>query len=1570
MVLDIETRPNLYETSPAAAPVSQAEDEGFVLPASSAQARMWFLDRLAGGSAAYNVPCAVRLRGALDVRALADAVDEVVRRHEVLRTVFPAVDGEPVQLVRPAGAGRWRVVDLSGLAEADRGREAERVARDEARRPFDLGRGPLLRTVLVRLAADEHLALLTMHHAVTDGWSLGVLQREIGAAYAAAREGRAAPLPELPLQYGDYAEWQRSWLRGERAARQRDYWTDRLAGAPVLELPADRRHAPAGDARGERVDFRLSAEVLRAVRLLGARHGATPMMTLLAVFKVLLARYAGQTDVVVGTPVAGRNRRELEGLIGLFVNTLALRTELGGDPAFGEALARVRDTVVEAQAHQDLPFDRVVDAVRADTNPHRNPLFEVMFTYVVRPADEVRLPGLTLSPARAGTGTTRFDLQLDQVEAPDGGVEGTFVHRAGLYARATVERMAGHFARLVEAAVASPATRISALPLLGDDERALVLEAWNRTARDWPRGASIPDLFAAQVRARSHAEALAWGDARLTYAELDVRANRLAHHLVHRGVGPEVRVGVLLERGVDLVVSLVAILKAGGCYVPLDPGYPAERLRLMIGDCGARVLVTRGAPAAELPADLRIIRLDEEAAAIVEHPAEAPHGGASPENLAYIVYTSGSTGRPKGVMVSHANVVQLVCATDYVRLGPGDRVAQASNASFDALAFEAWGALLNGAALVGIPRDVLLSPAAFRQALRAEGITTLYQTTALLNQLSLEQPDVFAPLREVLFGGQAADADSVRRVLRGGPPARLLHMYGPTETTAWCSWQAVDDVPDGALTVPVGRPTGNQRIYLLDAALNPVPVGVPGEAFVGGDGVVRGYLDRPALTAERFVPDPFASEAGARMYRTGDRLRWTAEGTLEFIGRLDEQVKIRGFRIEPGEIESVLSAHPAVREARVLVRDGAGGERQLVAYVAADAGVDALRAHLLRTLPEYMVPAAFAVVERLPLTPNGKLDVRALPAPALAAGEAGHVAPRTPVEEVLAAVWAEVLGVERVGVHDGFFELGGHSLLATRIVSRVREALGVELPLRAFFDAPTVAGLAERVRAPEGDGLAALPIRPVDRAGPLPLSFPQERLWFLDRAENTGAGFTISLGLRMDGAGLDADVLSRALAHVVQRHEALRTVFSDVDGEARQVVLPPAPFPLPRTDPSGGDAGAAVARRARELAEAPYDLARGPLLRAHLLRVSADAHVLLLNVHHAVFDGWSAGVLVREVASAYAALRAGRAPDWAPLPVQYADYAAWQRAWMETAAAHAQLSYWKRQLAGLAPLELAGGRPRPASPGYAGAALAVELGAARSARVRRTAREGRSTVFMVLLAAFTVVLARHGRTRDLAVGTDLAGRVRPELEPLIGFFINEVALRTDLSGDPDLRTVLQRVRGVALDGFRNGDVPFARVVGELAGDRRLGAAPLFQVMFGMSDPPLQTREMDGLRLSPVAAGADTSPWELSLYLHDGEDGIAGTFRYRTELHAAALVEDLRADLLDVVDAFCDDPGLRLEALVERLAAGERARWEARARTRSEAARQRLRAFARPPASAAAAVAAAVTDAVADVPPVP
>jgi amino acid adenylation domain-containing protein len=1508
-------------------PIEHAPREGR-LPLSFAQERLWFIDRMEPGSAVYNIPVAWRLDGALDVAALERALGEIVRRHEALRTTFAESDGSPVQVIAPFAGFTLPVEDLSGLGGADREAAVSRRAGEESRRAFDLAAGPLFRAALLRLDADDHVLLLSMHHIVSDGWSMGVLYGELSALYEAYREGRTSPLPELRVQYADYAAWQREHLRDSVLEAKLAYWRKRLAGAPeLLELPTDHPRPAVQTFRGAHERSELPGELLERLQALGRSEGATLNMVLLGAFQVLLSKYSGSDDIVVGSPIAGRTRKELEETIGFFVNTVVLRTDLSGDPSFREVLRRAREATLGAHEHQEVPFERLVAELQPERSMSHSPLFQVMFALQNAVDRGVTLSGLDVSEAGVELAGAKFDLSFT-AKATARGLRVGLIYSTDLFERSTVERMLGHLARVLEQVAADADVRLSRLDLLGGTERALVLEEWNRTERPYPRGVCIHELFQAQVRERPGAVALVWDGAELTYQELETRANRLAHHLVRRGVGPDARVGVLLERGVELIVSLLAVLKAGGCYVPLDPAYPAERLRLMLDDSSVRVLISRSDLAGVVETgDLDVIHLDHAAGAIASEPVEAPRGGATAENLAYIVYTSGSTGRPKGVMVGHRQVVQLVVETDYVQLRPGDHVAQASNAGFDALTFEVWGAFLNGATLVGIPQDVLLSPPALRATLREQHVTTIFLTTALVNQLSREEPDIFAPLREVLFGGQAVDADSVRRLLKAGGPERLLHMYGPTETTTFCLYEQVEHVAEDALTVPLGHATGNQRIYLLDGALNPVPLGVPGEAYVGGAGVSRGYLDRPGLTAERFVPDPFSTEPGARMYRTGDRMRWRGERKLEFVGRVDDQVKIRGFRIEPGEVESALSAHAAVREARVIVREDVPGDKRLVAYVVGDVEAEEVRAYLRGSLPEYMLPAAFVFMDALPLTPNGKVDRKALPAPEYASAEERYVAPRTPVEEVLAGIWAEVLRLERVGVEESFFDLGGHSLLATRMMSRVRELFGVELPLRALFEGPTVAQMAGRVEDERRRELPVLaPVVPVERTGPLPLSFAQERLWFIDRMEPGSAVYNVPVAWRLAGV-LDVDALERALGEIVRRHETLRTVFAQADGSPVQVIAPFAGFALPMEDLSGlgeADREAAVQQRAGEEARRPFDLSAGPLFRAALLRLGAEDHLLMFSMHHIVSDGWSMGVLYRELSALYAAYREGAESPLAELPVQYADYAVWQREQLEGEALDRQLGYWRGRLAG-APelLELPTDHPRPAVQTYRGATVPVELSAELLERLQALGRSEGTTLYMTLLGAFQVLLSKYSGSDDVVVGSPIAGRTRKETEELIGFFVNTLVLRTDLSGDPSFREVLRRAREVTLGAYEHQEVPFERLVAELSPERSLSHAPLFQVMFALQTAEGRGGALAGLEVSGIRAELASAKFDLSLALTATEQGLRGGLTYSTDLFERGTVDRMLGHLERVLEQVAADADVRLSRL-ELLGEAERA----------------------------------------------
>ncbi|HYR08117.1 MAG TPA: amino acid adenylation domain-containing protein, partial [Longimicrobium sp.] len=1498
-------------------------------PASFAQERLWFLDRLRPDSASYNLPEAQRFSGPLDAEALERALGEVVRRHEALRTTFAEADGVPVQVIAPYEGFSLDVEDLSGLDADAREAEVARQVADDAARPFDLAGGPLLRTRLLRLGHEEHVLLLCMHHVVGDGWSMGVLFHELAVLYAAYAAGEEPSLPPPALQYADYAVRQRERLAGDALDREVAYWRERLAGAPtLLELPTDHPRPAVQTLEGAQVSAELSTVLLGRLQALARGEEATLYMVLLAAFQLLLGRYAGSDDVVVGSPASGRRGSDEEALIGFFVNTLALRTDLSGDPTFRQLLRRVREVTLDAYEHQEVPFERVVEELHPERSLSHSPVFQAMFTLHHGRGPRGALSALRMERVAAGHGTTKFDLTLGV--GVEEGFRATLEYSTDLFEPATAARMLAHLERVLEQVAVDPDAPLSALELADAAERHQVVEEWNRTADDYPADHGLAALFAEQAARTPDAVAVECGDAALTYAQLDDRSSRLAHHLVRLGVGPEVRVGICLERSLEMVISLLAVLKAGGAYVPLDPGYPAERLDFMLGDAGVSVLVTQEALRESLSprAGIRVVSVDGEWERIAAEPVDAPASAAGPGSLAYVMYTSGSTGRPRGVCVEHRSVVRLVRGARYAELGPDEVILQGAPVSFDAATFEIWGALLNGGRLVLMP-GTRPSLEELGRTLVRHKVTTLWLTAGLFQVMVDERLEDLAGVRQLLAGGDVLPVDAVNRLRARFPSCRLINGYGPTENTTFTCCYTVPAAWSGS-SLPIGSPISNTRVYVLEGSLRPAPVGVPGELYAGGAGVARGYLNRPALTAERFVPDPFG-KPGARMYRTGDRARWRADGTVEYLGRLDAQVKVRGFRIELGEIETVLRRHEGVADCVVVAREDVPGDRRLVAYVVGDGmldlDVDALRSHLRRSVPEYMVPAAFVVLRSLPLTPNGKVDRRALPAPELAGEEERYVAPRTPAEEVLAGIWAEVLRVERVGVEDDFFALGGHSLLATRVVSRVRQLFAVELPLRVLFEGPTVAELAKAVAALRRAGLAQLPpLLPVERRGPLPLSFAQERLWFLSRMEPDSPFYNVPAAIRLGGA-LDASALERALGEIVRRHEALRTVFRDAGGAPSQVIAPFAGFTLPVEDLSAlGEAEreAEASRRASAEAARAFDLAAGPLFRARLLRLGAEDHVLLLTMHHVVSDGWSMGVLFRELSALYGAYREGRESPLADLAVQYADYAVWQREQLRGEVLDRQLAYWKERLAGApALLELPTDRPRPAVQTYRGAEATLELPEGLLERLQALGRREGATLYMVLLAAFQALLSKYSGSEDVIVGTPIAGRTRGEVEGLIGFFVNTLVLQTDLSGDPGFREVLRRVREVTLGGYEHQDVPFEKLVAELQPERSLSHAPLFQVMLTLNDAQaMRVAGLPGLRMAGVRSDVVTTKFDLTLGFAVDAAGLHAVLEYNTDLFGRGTIDRMLRHLSRVLEQVAQDADPRLSEL-ELLSADER-----------------------------------------------
>jgi amino acid adenylation domain-containing protein len=1461
----------------------EARDRDDRLPLSFAQQRLWFLESLRPGTPLYNLPQAWRLRGALSLPALAAALGAVVRRHEILRTVFP--DGEPAQVVQPAGPLLLPVLDLSGLPPSARLAAAERALRDEVRQPFDLRQGPLFRTALLRLGAAEHHLALTMHHIVSDGWSVDVLARELSALYRAALEGRPALLAPLPIQYSDYAVWQRRWLAGEVLDRQLAWWRERLAGAPaVLELPTDRPRPAVASLRGATERLGLGTELGEGLAAVARRWDATLFMTLLAAFQALLHRYTGQDDLLVGAPVAGRERAELEPLVGFFVNLVPLRADLSGDPRLSRFLGAVRETTLEAVAHQEVPFERLVEELAPERDLSRAPLVQALLLFQEAPSLP-DLPGVEASFLRVHSGTAKFDLTLN-VEHGPGEWWAQVEYASDLFEPATARRLLGCFRTLLEGIAAGPEARLSDLPLLTPAERA-ELAAWNAGAQSGPEGL-LHELF--EERARRTPDALAVvaaGGERLTYRELERRSARLARRLRGMGVGPEVPVGVYLPRTAELVTALLGVLRSGGLYVPVDPAYPAERRAFVLEDSGCAVLISADGLVERLP-----------------RPRERAWTRPVPGNLAYLIYTSGSTGRPKGVAVEHRSAAALAHWARQA-FSPAELagVIACTSVAFDLSVFEIFVTLAWGGTVFLVENALAVPDFFVREALPAGVEPTLINTVPSAIDELLRMGGLPASVRTVNLAGEALQRALSDRVYARPETGRLVNLYGPSEDTTYSTWAQVER--SGERPPAIGRPVHGTRAWVLDPWLHPLPVGVPGELCLAGAGLARGYLGRPELTAERFVPDPFApfADRGERMYRTGDRVRLRPDGELEYLGRLDHQVKIRGFRVEPGEIEAVLARHPAVRQAAVLARDG-----RLAAWVAlrGETSRQDLRAWLAQRLPEPMVPGLWAFPEALPLTPNGKVDRNALARAALPDEPAAAVdAPRNPVEELLAELFADVLGLNRaVGVREDFFHLGGHSLLAVRLASRARAIYGVDLGVRAVFEHPTPAALAERIA-----GTARASELPVPRLSTTaPLSFAQERLWFLDRFERGSAAYNLPVVFRLGGAGLRVDALAAALGEVVRRHQVLRTVFQEgTDGQPAQVVQSCAAFGLPVVDLAGlPDPQAEASRRESELARRPFDLTRGPLVRAALLRVGPGEHRLLLAMHHGISDGWSMGVLARELSAAY---RAAPLPE---LPVQYADYAVWQRQWLSGEVLAAELAWWRERLAGLPPaLELPVDRPRPPVQSYRGGVRRATLPASVAAALAALARRCGATFFMTALAALDALLFRLTGEEDLVVGAPVANRDRAEVEGLIGLFVNTLVLRVPLAGDPVVEELLVRVRTAALEAYAHQELPFEKLVAELSPERDLSRHPLFQVALSVQDGRAPRLELGpGLSAAMAEVRTPTSKFDLSLHLSRAEDGLRASFEYAADLFDAT-----------TVDRFLDHLGALLDSVAEGAAAG-------------------------------------------------
>ncbi|CAD5921078.1 non-ribosomal peptide synthase/polyketide synthase [Planktothrix agardhii] len=1491
------------------------------LPLSFAQQRLWFLDQLQPNSALYNIPMVLRLQGNLNQGALEQSLWSICDRHEVLRTNFVTINGQPTQIIQTTRE-TISVVDLQDLPIQEQAEKTQQLKQKQATQPFDLAKESLIRITLVVLSETEHLLLVCMHHIISDGWSIEVFIHELTTLYNAYAQNQPANLAPLPIQYADFAIWQRQWLQGDVLQTQLNYWRNQLADAPaLLSLPTDHPRPAVQSFVGTQQEFSLSPKLSQALTELSRQQGVTLFMTLLAAFDTLLYRYTGSSDILVGTPIANRNRGEIEGLIGFFVNTLVMRTDLSDNPSFSQLLTRVREVTMDAYAHQDLPFEMLVEALQPERDLSHTPLFQVAFVLQNTPKSEIAMTGLTVTDLPPENTTAKFDLTLAMVNTDDG-LKGVWEYNTDLFESSTIERLSGHFLNLLGGIVANPQARISQLPLLTESETNQLLIEWNNTQIDYPEYKCIYQLFEEQVKRTPDAVAVVCSEQKLTYNELNCRANQLAHYLRKLGVKPDELVGICLERSLDMIVGLLAILKVGGAYVPIDPDYPQERISFMLQDTQVKIILTCESLQNSLQNHQTIvICLDKDWQQINQASLENLNSTVSADNLAYVIYTSGSTGIPKGVIVTHQAVNRLVLNTNYIQFTPDDRVVQASNIAFDAATFEIWGALLNGAKIIIIAKSVLLSPQELALSLKENQISVLFLTTAFFNQLANLVPQAFSSLRCLLFGGEAVEPKWVQEVLEKGAPQRLLHVYGPTENTTFSSWYLVENVASTATTIPIGKAIANTQIYLLDKNLQPVPIGVVGELHIGGMGLAKGYLNRPELTQEKFIPNPFEKDEvipptplnkdgnePSKLYKTGDLARYLPDGNIEYLGRIDNQVKIRGFRIELGEIEALLNQNEDVQSACVIAREDNPGDKRLVAYLVPQPEIiltiDEIRQFLKAKLPDYMVPNAFVILEALPLTPNGKIDRRALPVPDLQS-QGEYIAPRNPIEEKLAQIWGEVLKLERVSIEDNFFELGGHSLLATQAISRLQETFEIVLPLRYLFESPTIAQLSAVIlkELQTGLGLKLPAIVPLNRQDDIPLSWAQERLWFVNQLEGESGAYTIDLTMRLLG-NLNVKALEKAFQAIIQRHEPLRTQFKLKDNKPIQAIAPSINFTLPIVQSQPLQ----VEQLLTEAASEPFDLVNGSVLRVKLWQVGADEYVLLLAIHHIAADGWSLGILIDELSAYYRSFSTGTKADLATLPIQYADFALWQRQWLTNEVLERQLSYWKQQLKGIPLLhQLKGDRPRPAIQTFRGGTEKLQLDSKLTQQLKKLSQESGSTLFMTLLAGFAVLLSRYSGQTDLVIGSPIANRNRTEIEKLIGFFVNSLVLRFDLSQEPTFEDFLAQVKQTTQNAYDHQDLPFEMLVEELQIERHLDRNPLIQIVFALQNAPSSPWDFPDVKIEDMQSGLDSVRVDLELYLWDVPEGLGGFCSYNKDLFDAETIARMMTHFKTLLAAIVENP---------------------------------------------------------------
>jgi len=1474
------------------ADVIKPADRQGVLPLSFSQQRLWFIHQMMPENTAYNSPWPMRLEGKLDTGALQQALDIIVARHEVLRTTYQSNKGKPCQVIEADARITLQLEELPGADDAEL---AERVS-TIAHQTFDLKNGPMLYAHVLRYREDAQLFVMVFHHISMDAWSSGVLINEVSEAYNALLNKRAPVLPELTVQYADYAAWQREWIHGAEQTQQLDYWKQRLAGAPdQLGIPTDKPRPAVQTYAGAYSTRMLAPQLLGKLQELAQENDSTLFMTLLAAFNVLLSVQARQDDIVIGTPIAGRRHAGLQNLIGVFINMLPMRIDLSAKPKFTELLKQVRSVALDAYSNEDLPFEMLVEELQPTRDMSHSPIFQVIFDIQIPPKNRELFEGLYQSAFDSDLADVKVDLTLTGLVLEEG-LRLRLDYNTDLFETATIERMLASFEALLDNVVDAPSLPINQYNLLSPQEQTQLVSAAHDARYNYARSECLHELFERQVAQHPERIALTCEGISLSYAELNARANRLAHCLIGKGVTADTLIGLSMERSSDVVIGILGILKSGGAYLPLDPHYPEDRLAFMVEDSRTPFIVTHREAVERAPAsDAELIVLEDLSA---ELPVSNPDIALDEHQLAYVIYTSGSTGKPKGVLIEHQNVTRLMQANeDWYGFNENDVWTLFHSYAFDFTVWELWGSLLYGGRLVVVPYFVSRSAEAFYKLLVNENVTVLNQTPSAFSALMRvdQVANAALNLRYVIFGGEALDLPALKPWFdrHGDSHPQLINMYGITETTVHVTYRPLVKADCSSPSSNIGVPIRDLQVYVLNEARVPVPAGAPGEMYVGGAGLARGYLNRPDLTVERFVPHPFDKTPGARLYRTGDLARYRSDGDLEYMGRVDDQVKLRGFRIELGEIESALLSHASVDESMVLLHGQTADDRKLVAYVvhAPTRRIDVreLRQHLKTSLPEYMIPAAIIALDELPLTANGKVDRKALPEPEwIRAEDEPLIAARNPLEELLLGLWRDVIGKDAIGIHDDFFELGGHSLLATQLVARVGDALEKDVNIRLLFEHGSVAEFAAALDG-TAEATAEQAIAATSRQSPLPLSFAQQRLWFLDQLDPENAVYNIPWAIGLSGP-LQLDALQTALNALLARHEVLRTTFPSDDGNPLQLIAAPGAVTIEQLNLEAAS-DTELQHTLAKLAQQPFSLSAGPLFRVKLIRRTNTEHILLLCMHHIISDGWSLNVMFRELVQSYEAACSGEQCTLPPLAIQYADYAAWQRQWLSGTELDRQLDYWRYTLNDApAKLELPIDKPRPGVQTFNGDYVSRTLSAELHQALQQVARANGCTLYMVLLATFNVLLYRYSGQDDFTVGTPIAGRRRTELNDLLGFFINTLVLRSDLSGQPSFTELLTRVRKTALDAYSHQELPFEKLVDELQPVRDMSHTPLFQVMFILQNAPWDSVSFSDLEARPVDLDFGTAKFDLTLSMAERADGLEAYFEFNTDLYEKATIE--------------------------------------------------------------------------------